>query len=163
MRRKILYGFAISALLAGGLFPRAACAYRDEILTTSDEIWKAARAALTEPKIQKADWNSKKIQSRWIEDYVTKQKEIFPSKLGFNKTIPSTVRRRYRMTIELKETTGGTEVLIRGDFQERPFSGVPSRLHWEKVSPSTEDFETERALFFQIIGELEKLRAARPS
>ena len=159
--KKILTGILTGGLAFGILLP-AGHAYRDEILTNSEEVWKAAKTALTPKAIQREDWDKKIIKSKWIEDYVTKQKEILPSGLGISKTIPNTVRRRYQLTIRLTETSTATEISILGNFQERPFTGVPSQLHWEKVSPSSEDYDIERALFFKILSELERLRRASP-
>ena len=159
MRKKnIAAKIFLSVVLVFFVFQNKACAYHDEVLTTAEEVWKAAKTALTPKGIQHEDWNKKTIKSKWVEDYVTKQKELFPSKLGIGKTIPSTVRRRYQFTIQLTETSTGTGISIMGNFQERPFSGVPSQLHWEKISPTSEDYELERTMFFKILGELEHLR-----
>jgi len=156
--KKRMMGILIGGLTFAVLPPAAHAAYRDEVLTTAEEVWKAAKTVLTPKGIEREDWNKKTIQSKWIEDYVTKQKEILPSRLGIRKTIPKTVRRRYQWTIQLTETSTGTEVAIAGNFQERPFSGVPSRMHWEKINPASEDYDLERVMFFKILAELEHRR-----
>ncbi len=40
----------------------------DEILTTVDEVWKAAELAVTAKGIQKEDRNKKIIKTKWVED-----------------------------------------------------------------------------------------------
>lgn len=138
-----------------------AFAYLDEVLMTPDEVWTAAKTVMEPKGVRTENKAAYTLKSKWIEDYVRKEKNILPAALGRGVTLRSTVRRRYQMAVELKELPTGTEIQISGKYQERPIGAPEHQARWKYVKPSTEDYELERALFFKILGEMARVKSSQ--
>ena len=137
---------------------RGALAFQEEILTDKAEIWTAAKKVLTPKGIAKENLDKGLLQSKWIEDVVVKKKSVLPSQIGGGgATVSQTVRRRYRMRIAIEETAKGSTLSIQGTFEERPFDDRP-QTPWNKITPSTEDYQVERQIFFKILESMQESR-----
>ncbi len=143
------------------LRPLHVYAYLDEILTSADDVWAAAKTVMEPQGIRSENKAAYTLKSKWIEDSVRKEKRLFPSAVGIDTTIPRTLKRRYRMTLQLTETATGTQIQVQGKFQERPFGAPEHQARWKNVKPGTEDYEVERSLFFKILMELARMRSSQ--
>lgn len=162
MKTNSFLGIILSAGLLFQNLP-SAYGYLDEVLTSPAEVWDAAVTLLErEEGIKSQDRDKGVLTSEWMEDTVRKEKRMFPSMVGVDKTLASTVRRRSRMRIQLTETATGTQIQITGKFQEKPLTGPPHQVRWEKIKPDTEDYDLERQLFFEILEEISRKRTAQP-
>lgn len=139
----------------------AGFAYLDEVLMTPEEVWRASKLVLETDGIRVENKENYTLKSRWIEDYVRKEKKIFPDALGRGLTLPSTTRRRYQMTVVLTELPTGTQIQISGKYQERPISSPEHQARWKFIKPTTEDYELERILFFKILREMARLKTSQ--
>ena len=139
-------------------FQGSVWAFQEEILTSRNEIWAAAKAVLASHGISKENAEKGILESKWIEDVVEKTKSILPSRIaGGGPTVTKTVRRRYRLRIVVEEKAQGSLLNIRGKFQERPFDDRP-QTPWNKITPGTEDYQVERETFFKILEVMQKSR-----
>jgi len=154
----------LKLLIACFLFltaPPAVFAYLDEVLMTPEEVWTASKTVLQSTGIAVENKETYQLQGKWIEDYVRKEKDLLPKGMGRSITLPSTVRRRYQMRVQLKELPTGTQIQVSGKYQERPVSAPEHQARWRYVKPSTEDYELERILFFKILRELARVRISQ--
>jgi len=152
--------FFLAAFLVFTTLSQRGQAYIDEILTTREEVWLAVRSAISVENIRSEDSSAYILETRWIEDIVQKQKNVLPSAIGQEFIMPSTVRRRYRMTVQLNELPTGTQIQITGKYQERAVGAPEHQSRWKYVQPSTEDYELERVLFFRILSEMARVRTS---
>ena len=84
-------------LLFFSVIPPAAFAYLDEGLMTPNEVWAAAKTVLETPGIEVESKETYTLKSKWIEDYVRKERTIIPRTIGRGFTLTGTVRRRYQI------------------------------------------------------------------
>ena len=136
-------------------------AYLDEVLMTPSEVWTATKIVMQDSGIASEDQKTYTLKSKWIEDYVRKERNILPGALGRSLTLKGTVRRRYQMTVQLKELPTATQIQVSGKYQERPVGAPQHQARWKFVKPSTEDYELERLLFFKIIREMARVKIAQ--
>jgi len=141
--------------------PPAALAYLDEVLMTPNEIWEAAKTVLETPGIDVENKETYTLKSKWVEDYVRKERTVIPRQVGRGFTLTGTVRRRYQMMIVLKELPSATQIQITGKYQERPVGAPEHQARWKFIKPSTEDYELERQLFFKILREMARIRVSQ--
>lgn len=146
--------FCISGLFCLWIFMGAATAghaYTEEVGLKIDQVWPAVKATFESTGISKADDSKKVLRTKWIYDQVVRRgkylKDIISQKYD----------RRYRLKVTLTENYYFTKIEIRGAFQERSLSVAPE-TPWRSVKPKNADLEVERAYFFRILKQLERMK-----
>ena len=136
-----------AALLASFSRPSAAL-HTDEIAAPYDKVWQAAYEALKPYGIRKANRENLTLESRWIEDRVTRSRGLL------SRVAPKQYLRRYRFRIQLEKDYYSTHVKIGGTYQEKS-TGAPPSVSWRTIRPEREEYQLERDLFMQILSRLE--------
>ena len=131
---------------------RACATYYDQVAVPSDEIFEAARQVLDASYgIQKADSHKKSLQSQWYEDRVVRSRGLL------KKFTQKAYHRRYRIHIQLKDTPEGTDVKVKGAFQEKS-NDAPPGVPWRPVKTEGIDLQIEREIFSKILTQMEEIR-----
>ena len=134
-------------------YPASLFAYTDHIAVPIEEVWKASEEALKPYGIQKADQSKGVLESKWIQEQVTRESLSLMKKFKFKKDY----YRRLRIKILLKQTEYSTRVQITGTYMFRavdaPWHGV-----WKKMKLKAEDRLREQDFFYKILSNLEKSR-----
>lgn len=134
-----------------GRTPAVFAAYYDEVAVGAAEVFHAAEQVLKPYGIRKADFEKKVLETRWQEDTVERSRGLFKH------ILKQQYYRRWRMKISLHEREGGTEVQVKGVFEERATETGPS-IPWKRVKTSGLDHQIEREIFFKILTRIETLR-----
>lgn len=126
-------------------------AYSEEIGLKIDPVWLAVQETFKPIGISKANESKKVLTTKWIYDQVVRRgkflKEIISQKYD----------RRCRIKVTLIENYLFTKIEVRGIFQERSLAVSPE-TPWRSVKPKSADLEVERAYFFRILSQLEKMK-----
>jgi len=130
-------------------------AYQDLIASSPDEIWTAVQQVFEPHGVRTSKREQGEIESRWIKDRVVRQRRLLFIKKSFKKN----VERRYRVHVKLNGMPRGTEVVVKGKFQERPGTAHP-QTRWQWVKPDIDDYGVEREFFYKILRQIEKNRRA---
>ena len=157
MRKQKVILIIMGVLLLG--WQGSCLAFQEEILTSKNEIWTAAKTVLaSHGGIAKENADKGILESKWVEDVVKKKRSILPERIaGGGPTVSQTVRRRYRLRVVVEEKAQGSAVSIQGTFEERPYNDRP-QTPWNKITPGTEDYQVERDTFFKILEIMQQAR-----
>lgn len=148
MKKIFAIGLALLILTRG---VSAGQAYSEEIGLKIDPVWLAVQETFKPIGIAKANESKKVLTTKWIYDQVVRRGKYF------KEIISQKYDRRYRMKITLIENYLFTKIEVKGVYQERSL-GVSPETPWRQVKPKAADLEVERAYFFKILSQLEKLK-----
>ena len=132
------------------LIPHSQAMYSDDVIVHMDSGWKAAQNVAKPTGIKKADEKKHKLETHWTEDQVVRRSG------PLKKWTSQTYRRRFRYTIQLTQQHELLHFEILGEFEQKPAQSPP-QAPWRKAPPFSEDYDVERSVFMQILGELQKL------
>ncbi|MBI3307178.1 MAG: hypothetical protein HYZ84_05165 [Candidatus Omnitrophica bacterium] len=131
------------------IFSAPLYAYTEHIAAPLEDIWKASQEALKPYGILKSDEKNSILESRWIQEKVTREHHLFITALKKD------YWRRMRIRVRLKKTEYSTRIEVRGSYQYRavdaPWHGV-----WRPLKVTGQDRERERDFFFKILRQLEQ-------
>ncbi len=152
LRIRIGIGGVLAVIMA--LTAGQARAYTEEIAAPRVEVFQAAQQVFEPEGVRNAGSSQSWVESRWIEDAVTRERKL----LFIKKTLKKNMARRFRMKIELADKEDRTQVKISGKFQERPLESRP-QAPWRNVKRTPEEYSIERDYFFKILRQIEINRA----
>lgn len=150
IKRRFLYALAIFAILS----PAHAFSYETDIRADIEEVYAASLKVLEKYGIEKADSSRDRIETRWIEDEVMRERSF----LGLKK-FKKKYSRKYRFILEFTETPRFTHVSVNAQFSFRP-ADSSHQTPWRKLKPSREDLRLEKDIFQSLLTVLESHRRA---
>jgi len=130
-------------------------AYTEGIAADPDEVFLAAKEALSRYGIRMSNPSKRILESRWIEERTHEARSLF--KFDYVRSS----RRRYRLVVELAGEDGRTLVEIKSTFRKKSTGTGPS-IPWKAMKGSAEDRRVEQRLFMQILRVLETRRQKDP-
>lgn len=148
MRMKLGLFFGLCLLALSG---SVHAAYDDVIELPQTEVFEAAKIALKDLGLKKADPEAGYLQSKWNQDKVIRSRGLLRG------IVRTGYLRRYRIHVYLFEEENATRVKVKGAFQERS-SGTDANIPWHSVKIMAADHRIERDVFFKILTAIENSR-----